>query len=83
MDNKISEHQIKEVVSFHINNYLADLEGKEPQQVWQQVLDIVEPVVIETMLDYTGDNQSKAAEFMGINRATLRTKMKRHNLEVK
>lgn len=83
MNNKISERQIKEVVSFHINNYLANLEGKEPRNVWRQMLDLVEPVVIEAMLDYTGDNQSKAAEFMGINRATLRTKMKRHNLEVK
>lgn len=83
MNNKINEHQIKEVVSFHINNYLANLESNNPQQVWKQVLDIVEPVVIEAMLAYTGDNQSKAAELMGINRATLRTKMKRHNLEVK
>lgn len=83
MDSKISGHQIAEVVGFHLSDYLANLKGKEPQQVFRQVLDIVEPVIIEAMLDHTGNNQSKAAEYMGINRATLRTKIKRHNLEVK
>ena len=61
MNSKINDHQIQEVLGFHLSDYLENLNGKEPSQVLRQVLDIVEPVVIEAMLDYTDDNQSKAA----------------------
>jgi Fis family transcriptional regulator len=48
--------------------------------IYRLVLDEVERPLLELMMRYTHGNQSKAAQCMGINRATLRTKLKRHNL---
>jgi Fis family transcriptional regulator len=41
----------------------------------------VEAPLLETVMRYTRDNQSKAAELLGINRATLRKKLKQYHLD--
>jgi len=44
------------------------------------VLGEVEPPLFETVMDYAQGNQSRAAEILGINRATLRKKLKHYYL---
>ena len=44
------------------------------------VLTEVEAPLLATVLQHTGGNQSKAAEVLGLNRGTLRKKLKEHNL---
>ncbi len=70
---------VRDAVQTHLD-VLAD-SNKEPTGVYRQVLDTVEPAMLEVIMRHTGGNQSKAAQFMGINRATLRTKLKRHSLD--
>jgi Fis family transcriptional regulator len=43
-------------------------------------MDEVERPLMDVMMEYTRGNQSKAAKYLGINRATLRTKLKRYDL---
>ena len=45
------------------------------------VLSCIEKPLLEYTLQYAGGNQSKAAEILGLNRNTLRKKMKQYNIE--
>ena len=60
--------------------YLRDLDGAEPQAMHQMVFDAVEKPLLETVLQHAGGNQSKAADWLGINRNTLRRKLLQHRL---
>ncbi len=71
---------LSETVHRTLQEYLDALGDQEPTNVYRHVLNAVEPAMLEVMMRYTHGNQSKAAQCMGINRATLRTKLKRHNL---
>jgi Fis family transcriptional regulator len=71
---------LSETVRRTLQEYLDNLGDQEASNVYRLVLDEVERPMMEIMMRYTHGNQSKAAQCMGINRATLRTKLKRHNL---
>lgn len=60
--------------------YLKDLEGAAPQNVYAMVLDAVEKPMLEVIMAHVGQNQSKASECLGINRNTLRKKLRHHGL---
>jgi Fis family transcriptional regulator, factor for inversion stimulation protein len=63
-----------------LSNYFTELDEQEPNQLYDMVLAEVEIPLLEAVLRYTKGNQSKAAIFLGISRATLRTKLKRYHL---
>lgn len=71
---------LSETVHRTLQEYLDTLGDQEATNVYRVVLDEVERPMLEIMMRYTHGNQSRAAQCMGINRATLRTKLKRHNL---
>lgn len=71
---------LSDVAREHLQAHLETLGDNEPHNVHRMMLDEVERPVLEMMMDYTHDNQSKAAQCLGMNRATLRAKLKRHNL---
>ena len=71
---------LSETAQRTLQEYLDTLGNHEPSHVYRLMMDEVERPMLEVMMRYTHGNQSKAAQFMGINRATLRTKLKRHNL---
>ena len=60
--------------------YFRDLNGHKPGDLYQLVLGEVEPPLFEVVLDYTHGNQSRAADILGLNRATLRKKLKQYEL---
>jgi len=74
------DSSLSETVRRTLQDYLDTLGGHEPSNIYRLVQDEVERPMLEVMMRYTHGNQSKAAQYMGINRATLRTKLKRHNL---
>lgn len=61
-------------------DYLQEHGTTEPSNVYDTFLRQMERPLLETMMRFTNGNQSKAAQYMGINRATLRTKLKRYGL---
>jgi len=63
-----------------LKKYFKDLNGHKPGELYDLVLGEVEPPLFETVMDYTQGNQSRAAEILGINRATLRKKLKHYYL---
>ena len=71
---------LRDCVRSVLTNYFNDLEGHSVDDLYQLVLAEVEAPLLETVLDHTKGNQSKAAQMLGINRGTLRKKIKQYNL---
>jgi Fis family transcriptional regulator len=63
-----------------LEKYFEDLRGTEPHDLHAMVLQAVERPMLELVLQRTDGNQSKAAEWLGINRNTLRRKLQEHKL---
>jgi Fis family transcriptional regulator len=63
-----------------LNGYFNRLNGHKPGDLYQLVLGEVERPLFEAVLDYTNGNQSEAAEILGINRGTLRKKLRNYKL---
>ena len=71
---------LQESVHYALQQYLANLDGQTPANLYELVLAEVEKPLIEMILKLTNDNQSKAAIILGISRGTLRKKMAIYNL---
>ena len=63
-----------------LNTYFATLNGHKPGQLYDLVLREVEEPLFKAVLDYVESNQSRAADILGINRGTLRKKLKTYGL---
>ncbi len=72
---------LKEIVARMIENYIETLEGQPAQNLHSFVIREVELGLFETVLKHTGGNQSKAAEWLGLARGTLRKRLCEYNLE--
>jgi Fis family transcriptional regulator, factor for inversion stimulation protein len=59
-----------------LHAYLASLDGDRPARLYDLVLREVEEPLFRTVLDYASGNQSRAADILGINRGTLRKKLR-------
>jgi len=63
-----------------LEGYFNDLDGQAPADLYQMVLQEIEQPLLESVLHYTRGNQSKAAIVLGLNRGTLRKKLKQYDL---
>ena len=63
-----------------LNRYFASLNGDRPGHLYDLVLGEVEEPLFKAVMDYTHGNQSQAAGILGINRGTLRKKLKIYSL---
>ena len=63
-----------------LENYFNDLDGHEPAHLYQLVLQEIERPLLETVMKYTKGNQSKASIVLGLNRGTLRKKLKQYDI---
>jgi Fis family transcriptional regulator len=59
-----------------LHAYLSSLDGDRPTRLYDLVLREVEEPLFRTVLDYASGNQSRAADILGINRGTLRKKLR-------
>jgi Fis family transcriptional regulator, factor for inversion stimulation protein len=59
-----------------LRDYLAHLDGHAPADLYAFVLREVEEPLFRAVLDHCGGNQSQAAVMLGINRGTLRKKLR-------
>ncbi|MEN8174130.1 MAG: helix-turn-helix domain-containing protein [Pseudomonadota bacterium] len=70
-----ADEPLRECVREALKDYFAHLHDHEPSDLYQLVLEEVEPAVFSTVLDYARGNQSRAAAILGISRSTLRKKL--------
>ena len=71
---------MRECVARAVRRYLADLDSDTPDGLYELVLNEVEAPLLREVLHWSGGNQSKAADWLGINRNTLRRKLTDHKL---
>jgi len=69
---------LAESVKNHMLRYFRDLDGHEPAHLYQLVLQEIERPLLESVMEYTRGNQSKASVVLGLNRGTLRKKLKQY-----
>jgi Fis family transcriptional regulator len=63
-----------------LQDYFASLNGHRPAHLYDMVLREVEEPLFRAVLDYAAGNQSRAAVILGINRGTLRKKLRQFGL---
>lgn len=88
LDNIQTESEHREQLGQGLNNtirsalsqYLDELGDENPGNVYDLVLQQVEAPLLELILQHVDGNQSRAAEYLGINRGTLRKKLKTYQL---
>jgi len=68
----MSKKHIEECVRDSLEVYFKDLRGTEPAAMYDMILKVVEKPLLDVVMKHADGNQSRAAEWLGINRNTLR-----------
>lgn len=76
----MSKRDIDDCMRRAVEQYLSDLRGAAPADLHELFLGAAEKPLLEVVLRHTEGNQSKAADWLGINRNTLRRKLLDHHL---
>jgi Fis family transcriptional regulator len=76
----MSKQNIEECVRLSLEAYFQDLHGTEPAGMHDMMVRVVEKPLLEIVMQQAGHNQSRAAEWLGLNRNTLRKKLLEHKL---
>lgn len=67
-------------VKSSLERYFHDLNGEKTTDVYDMVMNEVERPLLEIVMRHVKSNQCRAAELLGINRNTLRKKLKQYKL---
>jgi Fis family transcriptional regulator len=78
--DETSQPTIRDCVERAMRNYFEHLDGHDAVDIYEMVLSEVEVPLLEVVLEYTRNNQSRAAEVLGLNRGTLRKKLKQYDM---
>lgn len=71
---------LRESVTVAVRHYLQQLDGQMSTDVYQMVLAEIEEPLLREIMAYTRNNQTRASVMLGLNRGTLRKKLKQYNL---
>jgi Fis family transcriptional regulator len=71
---------LREAVTTCVRRYLDELDGQLSTDVYQMVLAEIEAPLLAEIMAYTGNNQTRASLMLGLNRGTLRKKLKQYQL---
>lgn len=78
--NSQKTRTLRESVTLAMQAYFHHLDDQEVVDVYQMVMNEVEAPLLEEVMRYTRNNQTKASEMLGLNRGTLRKKLKQYDL---
>jgi Fis family transcriptional regulator, factor for inversion stimulation protein len=76
----MSQKAIEATVRTSLETYLNDLQDTAPAELYDMIVRTLEKPMLEVVMARAGQNQSKAAEWLGLNRNTLRKKLLDHKL---
>jgi len=76
----MTKKHIDACVRESLEQYFLDLRGAEPHSLHDMVINTVEKPLLDVVMKQADGNQSRAAEWLGLNRNTLRRKLVEHKL---
>jgi len=68
-------------VDILLDQYFEDLSGDEPSAIYEMVITTIEKPLLLYIMNQAEGNQSNAAKILGLNRNTLRKKLKHHKID--
>lgn len=77
---RLDTYSIEDIVELKIARFLDQLGGFYPENMHELIMCKVEKPLIVQILRQVGGNQVHASKILGINRNTLRKKMKLYNI---
>lgn len=75
-----SHRPLHETVRSALEEYILTLDGDDPTDLYAMVMREVERPLLECALRHCAGNQTRTAQCLGLNRGTLRKKLREHNL---
>ena len=78
---KSDKNGLSECVHEVMEKYFADLDGHEATDIYELVLGQVEKPLFEVVIEHTQGNLSRASQLLGLNRGTLRSRLKKYGLD--
>ncbi|WP_343857597.1 DNA-binding transcriptional regulator Fis [Aliiglaciecola litoralis] len=75
-----AQKPLRDSVKQAVNKYLRQLDSTDVENIYELVLAEVEAPLLEEIMTFTRGNQTRAAIMMGINRGTLRKKLKQYGM---
>lgn len=85
IDNSASEasapgSHLHDAVTRAVRNYLETLDDQTTTGFYELVLSQVEAPLLREVMQHTRNNQTRASNMLGLNRGTLRKKLKQYQL---
>jgi len=80
MEEDKAHPPLGECVAHSVKEYFTHLDGHSTANLYDMLLAEVEAPLFKATLEHTNGNQSRAAEILGLNRGTLRKKLKTYGL---
>jgi Fis family transcriptional regulator len=77
----LNDNDMARTVRKAIDGYFNDLDGEKASGVYDMMINCVEKPLLESVLTRVRGNQTHAAQMLGLNRNTLRKKMKAHGIK--
>ena len=77
---KHDKQTLRESVEMAMNDYFDQLDGQQVIDLYELVISEVEAPLMEAVMTHTRGNQTKASIALGLNRGTLRKKLKKYNM---
>lgn len=74
------DRPLREAVEVSLSRYFDHLDGSSVTDLYAMVIAEVESPLLSSVLEHTQGNQTRAAEMLGLNRGTLRKKLKHYGL---
>jgi Fis family transcriptional regulator, factor for inversion stimulation protein len=74
------ESTLRNQVERVLRDYFAMLGGTQPSDLYEVVMREVEQPLLDSVMHYVDQNQSRAAQVLGLSRGTLRKKLKDHGM---
>lgn len=78
--SQVTNKPLRDSVKQALRNYLSQLNGQDVNDLYELVLSEVEHPMLDMVMQYTRGNQTRAANLLGINRGTLRKKLKKYGM---
>jgi Fis family transcriptional regulator len=73
-------NEICRSVEKSLDEYFHKLDGEQPHGIYDMVIANVERSLLATIMLRAGGNQTHAADMLGLNRNTLRSKLSKYNI---